>query len=169
MFCFGPSQEWSFHHNHIDVPEHDIWIFLEIVFLDLRSDLALPKLRKISNNHFESCKAKKKNKSYVWKLPRAFVFQCAFDSAKFKVWIFLLAYFFFQVLWICLSKYTRKDMTDTMKHFEQQTSSTLCSVLYLVHPKSSSIFQSCERLKSDMSAAQKRKRKGKKTVKKKCI
>ena len=47
-------------------------------------------------------------------------------------------------------------MTDTLKHFEQQTSSTLCSVLYLVHPKSSSIFQSCERLKSDMSAAQKK-------------
>ena len=30
----------------------------------------------------------KKNKSYVSKLPRAFVFWCAFDSAKFKVWIF---------------------------------------------------------------------------------
>ena len=26
-------------------------------------------------------------------------------------------------------------MTDTMKHFEQLTFSTLCSVLYLVHPK----------------------------------
>ena len=50
-------------------------------------------------------------------------------------------------------------MTDTMKHFEQQTSSTLCSVLYLVHPKSSSIFQSCERLKSDTSAAQEKKKK----------
>ena len=49
-------------------------------------------------------------------------------------------------------------MTDTMKHFEQQTCSTLCSVLYLVHPKSSSIFQSCERLKSDTSAAQKKKK-----------
>ena len=57
-------------------------------------------------------------------------------------------------------------MTDTVKHFEQQTSSTLCSVLYLVHPKSSSIFQSCERLKSDTSAAQKKKEK-KKPVKKK--
>ena len=57
-------------------------------------------------------------------------------------------------------------MTDTMKHFEQQTSSTLCSVLYLVHPKSSSIFQSCERLKSDVSTAQK-KTKQNKTVKKK--
>ena len=27
----------------------------------------------------------KKNKSYVSKLPHAFVFRCAFDSAKFKV------------------------------------------------------------------------------------
>ena len=50
-----------------------------------------------------------------------------------------------------------------MKHFEQQTSSTLCSVLYLVHPKSSSIFQSYEGLKSDTSAAQKKKNKKKKT------
>ena len=44
----------------------------------------------------------------------------------------------------------------------QQTSSTLCSVLYLVHPKSSSIFQNCDRLKSDTSAAQKKKKKKKK-------
>ena len=50
-------------------------------------------------------------------------------------------------------------MTNTMKHFEQQTSSTLCSVLYLAHPKSSSIFQSCDRLKSDTSAAQEKKKK----------
>ena len=50
-------------------------------------------------------------------------------------------------------------MTETMKHLEQQTSSTLCSDLYFVHPKSSSIFQSCERLKSDTSAAQKKKKK----------
>ena len=54
-------------------------------------------------------------------------------------------------------------MTDTMKHFEQQTS-TLCSVLYFVHPKSSSIFQSCKRLKSDTSAAQKKKKKKKKKL-----
>ena len=47
-------------------------------------------------------------------------------------------------------------MTDTMKHFEQQTSSTLCYALYLVHPKSSSKFQSCDRLNSDTSAAQKK-------------
>ena len=50
-------------------------------------------------------------------------------------------------------------MTDTMKHFEQQTSSTLCSVLHLIHQKSSSIFQSCEQVKFDMSAAQKKKNK----------
>ena len=48
-------------------------------------------------------------------------------------------------------------MTDTMKYFEQQTSLTLCSVFYLVHPKSSSIFQSCDRLKCDTTAAQKKK------------
>ena len=53
-------------------------------------------------------------------------------------------------------------MTDTMKHLEQ-TSSTLCSVLYFVHPKSISIFQSCDRLKSDTSAAQEKKKLKKKT------
>ena len=53
-----------------------------------------------------------------------------------------------------------------MKHFEQQTSSILCSVLYLVHPESSSIFQSCDRLKSDTYAAQKKKKKKKNTLKK---
>ena len=49
-------------------------------------------------------------------------------------------------------------MSNTMKHFEQQTSSTLCSVLYLALQKSSSIFQSCDRLKSDASAAQEKKK-----------
>ena len=34
----------------------------------------------------------------------------------------------------------------------------LCSALYLVHPKSSSIFQSCDRLKSDTFAAQEKKK-----------
>ena len=52
-------------------------------------------------------------------------------------------------------------MKNTMKHFEQQTSSTLCSVLYIVLiQKSSSIFQSCDRLRSDTSAAQEKKKKG---------
>ena len=48
---------------------------------------------------------------------------------------FLLAYFFSFFWWTCLSKYTRKDMTDTMKHFEQQTFSTQRSVLHPVHSK----------------------------------
>ena len=66
--------------------------------------------------------------------------------------------FFVSFLRTCLSKYTRKDITETMKHFEQQTSSTLCSLLYLTHPKSSSIFQSCDRLKFGTSAALKKKK-----------
>ena len=49
--------------------------------------------------------------------------------------IYFLLIFFSIFLWTCLSKYRWKDMTDTIKHFEQQTSSTLRSVLYLVHPK----------------------------------
>ena len=54
-----------------------------------------------------------------------------------------------------------------MKHSEQQTSSTLCSVLYLVHPKSSSIFQSCEWLNlTRLLLRKKKKKKKKKTVKK---
>ena len=78
----------------------------------------------------------RKNKLYrpIAKLPRAFVFWCAFDLAKFKLLIFLLA-FVSRFLWTYLSKYRWKDMTDTIKQFEQQTSWTLCSVLYLVHPK----------------------------------
>ena len=38
----------------------------------------------------------KKNKLYVSKLPRAFVFRCAFDSAKFKVLILFACLIFFQ-------------------------------------------------------------------------
>ena len=53
-------------------------------------------------------------------------------------------------------------MTGTMKHFEQQT-----CILFI--QKSSSIFQSCDQLKPDMSDAQKKKekKKKKKNVKKK--
>ena len=54
----------------------------------------------------------------------------------FFFFCFLLAYFFpIFFLWTCLIKYRWKYITDTIKHFEQQTSSTLCVVLYLVHPK----------------------------------
>ena len=54
-------------------------------------------------------------------------------------------------------------MTDTIKHFEQQNSSTLCSCILFIQ-KSSSIFQSYDRLKSEKSAAQKKKKKKKKRV-----
>ena len=50
-------------------------------------------------------------------------------------------------------------MTDTIKHFEQQTSLQRCVLSCILFiQKSSSIFhteQSCDRLKSDTSAAQK--------------
>ena len=52
---------------------------------------------------------------------------------------------FFQFLWTWLSKYTRKDMTDTMIHFRRQTPLTPCSDLFyltciLFIQKSSSIM-----------------------------
>ena len=88
------------------------------------------------------------------------------QNPKFE--IFLLAYFFFQFFMNFLVKYTRKDMTNTMEHFEQQTSSTLCLSFILLIQKSSFIFQSCDRLKSDTSAAQeKNKNKNKNKQKKK--
>ena len=106
------------------------------------------------------CKAKKiKKKTYVSKLSRAFIFAARLIQQNSRFEFFFACIIFYPVfLWTCLSKYTRKDMIDTMKHFEQQTSSILCSVLYL-HPKASSIFQSCDRLKSDTYAAQKKKKK----------
>ena len=54
-----------------------------------------------------------KPKIFVSKLLHTFVFLSTFDSVKFKY--FLLAYFFFQFSWTWLSKYTRKDMSDTIK------------------------------------------------------
>ena len=51
----------------------------------------------------------KKNKSYVSKLPRAFVFRCAFDSAKSKVWnFFACVIFFFQFFMNFLVKIYKK-------------------------------------------------------------
>ena len=67
--------------------------------------------------------------------PRLF-FWCAFDLAKFKLLIFFAcSLFFFCFYELTCQNIDEKDMTDTIKLFEQQTSSTLCSVLYLVHPK----------------------------------
>ena len=108
------------------------------------------------------------NKLYVWKLPPASVFRCVFDSAKFKLLIFFFACLFFYQFssWTCLSKNIWKDMTDTIKHFEQLLQASVFCVLscILFIQKSSSIFhteQSCDRLKFEMSAAL-----GKKKIKK---
>ena len=102
---------------------------------------------------------------YVSKLLCAF----AFDSAKFKLLIFfLLAYIFFSFLWTCLSKYRWKDMADTIKHFEQQTSVFCILSCILFIQKSSSLFhteQSCDRLKFETSAAQEKKKKKKTMLK----
>ena len=65
-------------------------------------------------------------------------FLVRFWFSKIQDFNFFCVLIFFQFLWTCLSKYTWKNVIDTIKHFKQQTSSTsstLCSVLYLVHPK----------------------------------
>ena len=116
--------------------------------------------------------------------PRTFVFRCAFDSAKFELLFYFILFYFilfyfilfylFLIFFACLifliflyelacQKYTRKDMTGTIKHFEPQTSSTLRLVFCLVSSCSSKnqvlIFntaQSYDRLGFDTSAAQKK-------------
>ena len=75
---------------------------------------------------------------------------------------FSLLNFFFQFLWTCLSKYTWKDMTDTIEHFKHRLLQHCVLSCILFIQKSSSIFQSCDWLKSDTSAAQKKKKKKKK-------
>ena len=120
-------------------------------------------LRMIGFIYFYTGKAKK-NKSYVSKLPRPFVFRCAFDSAKFKVWIFFACLiFFFSFLWLACQKIQENLWQTQWNTMNNKLLQLLCSALYLVHPKSSSIFQSCDRLKSDTLAAQGKK---KKTLKK---
>ena len=77
----------------------------------------------------------KKNKSYVLKLPRAFVFWCAFDSPKFKVWIFFACFIFFPDFYELACQNKQQKIWQTKWNTEQQTFSTMCSVLYRVHPK----------------------------------
>ena len=72
-----------------------------------------------------------KKKNYVSKLPRhCFLVRVWFSKIQGLIWFFFfffacLIFFSSFFLWTCLSKYTRKDMTHIMKHFEQQTSSTV--------------------------------------------
>ena len=92
------------------------------------------------NNTFTYYSVKaKKNKSYVSKLPRAFVFWCAFDSAKSKVWnFFACLIFFFTFLYELSCQNIQEKIWQTQWNTlnnRLQTSSTLYSVLYLAHPK----------------------------------
>ena len=88
----------------------------------------------------QSCRARlffgwgliQQNASFQFLFLFLFLFLCLFFI--FYLFIFFL-HIFFQFLWTCLSKYTWNDMTDTIKDLKQHTSSTLYSVLYLVHPK----------------------------------
>ena len=107
---------------------------------------------------------KKINAMSQIKLPRAFVFRCAFDSAKLKVWIFFPCLIFFQFLWTCLSKLNiHEKIWQTQKNTLNNRLLQHCVLSCILFiQKSSSIFQSC-----DLTRLLLRKKKEKKTVKKK--
>ena len=90
---------WSIYQIHIfKLSENKFFGIFQLLFcLDIRL------------NMIEQSYKAKKNKLYVSKLPRAIVFRCAFDSAKFKLLIFFFCFLiFFQFLWTCLSNYRWK-------------------------------------------------------------
>ena len=78
----------------------------------------------------------------------------------FARWIFFSSF-----LWLVCQKIQEKIWQTQWNTLNNKLLQLLCSALYLVHPKSSSIFPSCDRLKSDTFAAQEKKKK-KKTLKK---
>ena len=139
--CNGTKNIFIFHRKKIFVPLHE-WKNIHYLFY-----IRLKKINPMS----QRC--------------RAFVFRCAFDSAKFKVWIlFACLIFFSSFLWTCLSKYKRKDMIDTMKYFERQTSSTLRSVLYLFIQNQAPYFKAVN--DSNLTRLLLKKKRKKKPVKK---
>ena len=78
------------------------WSWLDLTWL-------VPLKKKKKKKYYNTNNKAKKNKSSVSKLPRAFVFRCAFDSAKFKVWIFFCSLdFFFSVFYDLLVKKHKK-------------------------------------------------------------
>ena len=82
----------------------------------------------------------KKNKCCVSKLPRAFVFRCAFDSAKFKVWIFFCVLNFFSLYFMDLLVKIYKKIYD--RHNETLwTTDFFNSVFCLVSCSSKIKFQ----------------------------
>ena len=65
--------------------------------------------------------------------------------------------FFFSFLWLACQKTQEKIWQTQWNTLNNKLLQLLCSALYLVHPKSSSIFQSCDRLKSDVCCSEKKK------------
>ena len=110
--------------------------------------------------HQNTCKAKKMHsRSQSRRAHLFFGARLIQQNSRFE---FCFACYFFPVFYELACQNIQEKICRYIETLEQQTSSTLCSVLYLVHPKSGSIFQSCDRLKSDTSAAQKKKKKKKK-------
>ena len=77
---------------------------------------------------------------------------------------FCLLDFFSSFLWLACQKIQEKMWQTQWNTLNNKLLQLLCSALYLVHPKSSSIFQSCDRPKSDTFAAQKEKKRLKKRI-----
>ena len=85
------------------------------------------------------------------------------QNSRFE-FFWLAWFFFFSFLRLACQKIQEKIWHMQWNTLNNKLLQLLCSALYLVHPKSSSICQSCDRLKSDTFAAQKKKKK--KNVKK---
>ena len=120
-------------------------------------------------SHWNNNNKAKKNESYVSKLPRAFVFRCAFDSAKFKVWIICACLIFFPVFYelSCQKKKKRYDRhNETLWTTDFFQFCVLSCILFI--QKSNSIFQTDSSL-TRLLLRKKKKKKKKKKVKKKRI
>ena len=102
----------------------------------------------------------KKNKSYVSKLPRAFVFQCIWFS-KIQSLIFSFAcLIFFPVFYELSCQNIQEKIWQTQWNTLNNRLLQLCVLSCILFiQKSSSIFHSCDWLKSDTSAAQGKKKK----------
>ena len=100
-----------------------IWENIRCIGLYYSMQFSKPQCNKWKLN-FPKYKAKKINCMSQSCRAHLFFGACLIQqNPKFE--FFLFAWFFFQFFMTCLSKNIRKGMTDTMKHYEQQTSSTL--------------------------------------------
>ena len=78
----------------------------------------------------------------------------------FFIFLFFFVRFFFYEL--ACQNIHEKDMTDTIKHFEQQTLQLCVLSCILFIQKSSSVFQSCDRSNLTTQGKKKKKKKKKK-------